>query len=190
MNDTTAPLHSVHFYESHESLIDRLCGIVCSGLLVGNSVLIVATQEHREQLIAALFKLEVDVRDYSGENQLAMFDAEELLSTFMVDDKPDSELFLASVGSILSDIGYGSNEDRGVVIFGEMVTVLWKEGNPSGALALECLWNDLLTERAFQLHCAYPRALFGKNDAGIFNICESHSHVVGAITHTPAGPIN
>ncbi len=191
MNNIAASVHSVQFYDSSESLIDRLCGIVSSGLLVGNSVLIVATEEHREQLIAALYKLDVNVCDYAGENRIAMFDADELLTSFMLEGEPDPDLFVASVGSILTEIRYTPDgEEDGLVIFGEMVAVLWKEGNHSGALALECLWNDLLSERKLHLHCAYPRALFGKNDAGIFNICQSHSHVVGAITHTPAGAVN
>src|SRR4051812_22024688 len=85
---STPSVHSVQFYDSHEALIDRLCGIASSGLLVGNSILIVATEQHREQLIAALYKLEVDVRDYAREGRFIMCDAEELLVEFMVDGCP------------------------------------------------------------------------------------------------------
>jgi hypothetical protein len=191
MNNIAASVHSVQFYDSHEALIDRLCGVVSSGLLVGNSVLIVATQQHREQLIAALFKLDVDVCDFSRENRLAMYDAEELLATFMLDDMPDPELFRSSLDEVLGEVKKAfPGQVEGLVIFGEMVAVLWDQGNHAGALALEYLWNELLNERAFHLHCAYPRALFSKNEAGIFNICESHSHVVGVITHTPLGQVN
>jgi len=70
------------------------------------------------------------------------------------------------------------------VIFGEMVAVLWDEGNRVGALALEHLWNDLLNNQAFHLHCAYPRTLFAGDEAGLFNICESHSQVVGVTAST------
>src|SRR5438128_2169854 len=69
--------------------------------------------------------------------------------------------------------------DRGLVVFGEMVSVLWNEGNRVGALALEHLWNEVLKQQAFQLHCAYPRTLFVGDEAGIFNICESHSQILG-----------
>ena len=189
MSNTGPSVHSVQFYDTHEALIDRLCGVVSSGLLVGNSVLIVATQQHREQLIGALSKLEVDVRDYAADNRFAMYDAEELLASFMSEDMPDPELFRSSIGDVLTE-NTKAGDVQGLVVFGEMVAVLWDEGNHAGALALEYLWNELLNARAFHLHCAYPRALFSSNEAGIFNICESHSHVVGVITHSPMGSVN
>lgn len=112
-----------------------------------------------------------------------MCDAEEMLSTFMVKGAPDRELFLIFVGKLLlNSKKVARSKDKGLVVFGEMVAVLWAAGNKRGALALERLWNDLLHERAFHLHCAYARALFGEDEAGIRNVCESHSHVLGAIS--------
>src|SRR3954447_20662011 len=118
-----------------------------------------------------------------------MCDAEELLAEFMVEGLPDPALFQTSVGKLLNESGSTAySQGASLVVFGEMVAVLWDEGNRVGALALEHLWNDLLNNQAFHLHCAYPRALFSQDEAGIFNICESHSHVVGVIT--PATTIN
>ncbi len=64
-------------------------------------------------------------------------------------------------------------------MFGEVVDVLWEHGDKSGALALEKLWNDLLNERAFHLHCAYPQWLVENDGDGIRDITEARSHVVG-----------
>jgi hypothetical protein len=47
-------VHSVHIYDEHAALINRLCGIVSSGLQAGGSVLIVATASHRDQLVKEL----------------------------------------------------------------------------------------------------------------------------------------
>jgi len=175
-----ASVHSVQFYDSHEALIDRLCGVVSSGLLVGDSVLIVATEQHREQLIAALRELKVDALYFAQENRFIMCDAEELLAEFMLEGLPDPKLFQSSVGKLLEESSPGSGEEnRGLVVFGEMVSLLWDEGNRVGALALEHLWNEALKEQAFHLHCAYPRTLFIGDEAGIFNICESHSQILG-----------
>jgi hypothetical protein len=110
-----------------------------------------------------------------------MCDAEELLSKFMVKGLPDPNLFVSSVSKRVRELKTARDEDQGVVVFGEMVSVLWDEGNKIGALALEGLWNDLLNETAFHLHCAYPRALFSQDEAGILNVCESHSHVLGVL---------
>jgi hypothetical protein len=63
-----------------------------------------------------------------------------------------------------------------------MVAVLWDEGNREGAIELENLWNDVLNDRAFHLHCAYPRSAFNSqsNDSGMESICHTHSHVLVA----------
>jgi len=176
-------VHSVQFYDTHQALIDRLCGVVSSALLVGNSVLVVATKDHRELLTKALQRLEVNVRNYAREGRFTMCDAEEMLLTFMVKDLPDPDLFRRSVGKLLKDVQRAARStERGLTVFGEMVAVLWDKGNKAGALALEGLWNDLLNDQAFHLHCAYPRSLFSQDEPGMLNVCESHTHVAGLMT--------
>ena len=183
MSGSVPAIHSVQFYDTDEGLVHRLCGVVSSGLRIGNSVLIVATKDHRNQLVKELQRLDVDVRSYAREDRFTICDAEETLSRFMVEGLPDADLFLASVGKLVLHAKKAArSKDKGLVIFGEMVAVLWEAGNKTGSLALEKLWNDLLNERAFHLHCAYPRALFSHDEAGILNVCENHSHVLGAIS--------
>ena len=176
-----APVHSVHFYDTNKALIDRLCAIVSSGLLTGSSVLIIATEEHREELTRALQSLEVDVAGYTREGRVSMYDAQKMLSKFMVAGLPDENRFLASVGKVLSEAKILSrSRQQNLVVFGEMVAVLWEQGDKRGALALERLWNDILNEEAFHLHCAYPRTLFSDDRCGMMDICQSHSVVFGA----------
>jgi MEDS: MEthanogen/methylotroph, DcmR Sensory domain len=174
-----ARVHSVHFYDSHDSLIQRLCGVVYSGLLIGNSVLMVCTEAHRLALIQSLERLQIDVRDYARNGRFTMCDAAEMLSMFMVNGLPDAGLFMASVGQLLVGAKNSSrSKDKGLTVFGEMVAVLWERGEKNGALALEKLWNLAMEDRAFHLHCAYPEALFGEDDADLRSICELHSHVL------------
>lgn len=179
---TSAPIHSVHFYDTHQALIDRLRGIVTSGLDSGNAVLIVATEDHRTQLVDTLEQNGMNVEAAIKDERFIMSDASDMLSMFMVGGFPDLALFLSSVGNLLVSAKKSAlSKDQGLVVFGEMVAVLWDQGNQDGALALERLWNVLLNERAFHMHCAYPRALFAQDETGMANICESHSHVVGSL---------
>ena len=99
----------------------------------------------------------------------------------MVKGLPDRELFFNTVGKIVDTAKQAAwNAQRGLTAFGEMVAVLWEKGNYSGALQLEALWNELLNERAFHLHCAYPKWLFPERGGELAAaICESHSHVIG-----------
>jgi hypothetical protein len=179
LSASAPPVHSVQFYDTHEALIERLCGVVSSGLLIGNSVVIIATESHRNRLTAALQRLEVDLRTYAREERFTICDAEGLLAKFMVNDLPNLKRFLSSVGELLVHSKKAARgKDRGFTVFGEMVSVLWEQGNKKGALALEGLWNELLNERAFHLHCAYPRAIFSQDDAGFSKVCDTHSHVL------------
>jgi hypothetical protein len=178
----TAPaVHSVHFYDEEQALISRLRGVVATGLEMGNSVLIVATEDHRRELVKALKKRGVDVTGYERKGLFVACDARETLATFMVDGRPDRARFLASVGALLAESKRASQDaGQGLTVFGEMVAVLWAEGNKTGALELEAFWNDLLNDRAFHLHCAYPRLGFSPSDGdGLAAICGTHSHVIG-----------
>ena len=100
---TVAPVHSVHFYDNHEALVDRLTGVAYSGLLIGDSVLMVCTEEHRLRLMQALERLEIDVREYARKGRFTICDATELLAMFMRDGLPEARRFAASVGQLLLD---------------------------------------------------------------------------------------
>ena len=180
MSSRAAAVHSVHIYEGDSALIGRLCGIVASGLQTGDAVLIVATDFHRDQLVKQLEKAGIDVRVAAREGRFTMIDAQETLSTFMRHGRPDRDLFTASVGQLLVDAKKNArSKHQGLTVFGEMVAVLWDEGKKQAAIELETLWNEALNERAFHLHCAYPRSGFiNTDDAELAAICHSHSHVV------------
>lgn len=175
-------IHSVHFYEHDEALIQRLRSIAVPAIDVGNSVIIVATEPHRQQLKTALAMSDVETQILEQQGRFIFADADELLATFMVDGFPDRERFFSVVGNLATRARQSAwNAQRGVTVFGEMVAVLWEQGNRIAALQLESLWNDLLYDREFHLHCAYPRNMFRTNAeaAMIRAICDVHSHVVG-----------
>ena len=171
-----ATVHSVHFYDHDIALIKRLSSIVGAAIGVGNSVLIVATPEHRRALGNPM-----------GLKKLGRWtcrDAQQALGKFMRADAPDPDLFRNSVGQWVRAARQAAwNQEKGLTVFGEMVALLWSQGNKEGALKLETLWNELLSNRSFHLHCAYPRSLFGRGDDahGFRLICNEHSHVIGEL---------
>jgi hypothetical protein len=178
MSASAPAVHSVHIYDEASDLIARLCGIVSSSLQIGDAVLVVATAEHREQLVKALHQSGVDVRVQARAGRYTMVDAEEMLATFMLDGMPDHQLFTTSVGLILARARKAAcSKAQGLMVFGEMVAVLWDQGRKEAALELEELWNHALLDQAFHLHCAYPRRGF-INQADEVAVCSVHSHVV------------
>jgi hypothetical protein len=184
---SSSTVHSVYFYDADSALIARLCGIVASGLRQGNAALIVATHQHREELLDALKKDGIDADTHIQEKRLTMCDADQTLARFMSGGRPNATLFQSSVGELLREARQAaSQKEQDLVVFGEMVALLWERGNKSGAMELERLWNNLLSQRAFHLHCAYPRSLFSGDALGMANVCDSHSHIFGALTARPA----
>ncbi len=71
---------------------------------------------------------------------------------------------------------------RRVRAFGEMVALLWTEGNQAAAIRLEELWNELAQTRTFCLYCAYCLDSFGDtaHTAPFTHICTQHSRVIPA----------
>ena len=171
-------IHSVHVYDHDNDLIARLSAIVSTGLRIGDSVLIVATPEHRDQLVKELGFAGIDVRAAVREGRYTMLDARETLAAIMRNDSPDRELFRESVGKALALARLQArSRNQGLTVFGEMVAALWDEGLKSAALELEALWNEALSDNTFHLHCAYPRASF-IDASELRSVCETHSHVL------------
>jgi anti-sigma regulatory factor (Ser/Thr protein kinase) len=168
--------HVVAFYEGERDLIGAVAAHLAPALGHGGAAVVVATAPRRRALDLALAQLGFPVEALTAAGRYRSFDARATLDTFMRDGSPDPELFTASVGPILED-GTGAN---GVRVFGEMVALLWDDGNVAGAVALESLWNDLAARQTFALFCAYPASVLdGSDDLGAAKaVCDRHSHVV------------
>lgn len=173
-------VHSVQIYSEDAALVGRLCGIVSSALHSRSAVLIIATATHRDQLVAQLEKAGVDVRANARDGLFKMYDAGEMLATFMRNDQPDRLLFLNSVGNVLEEAkSKARGSEHTLTIFGEMVDVLWEKGQKEAAIRLEHLWNEVLSNQAFHLHCAYCSKGFINGDAEMLpHIHQAHSYVV------------
>ena len=95
------------------------------------------------------------------DGQLMMLDTDEILSKFMGGSTPDWQLFRLHVGGLIARAGAGRARSKGaprrrVRAYGEMVDVLWRDGNADAAVRLEELWNELAEVHRFDLLCAYP----------------------------------
>ena len=175
--------HFVQFYENDNFLLDSLGGFIGKGLCAGDACIVVATEAHREGLEARLRAdgLEVDAAISSG--QFVSLDAEETLSSFMVDAEPDAVLFRKAIGEIISRASLGRSRVR---IFGEMVALLWAEHKYDAAIRLERLWNDLGKTHPFLLFCAYSINGFNgdAHAASLVEVCTAHSRVIPAESYT------
>jgi signal transduction histidine kinase len=126
------------------------------------------------------------------DGRLVMLDARQTLSSFMVEGMPDWELFQARAREALARCRQGGGSAAGpphVRAYGEMVDVLWRDGNRAAALRLEELWNRLGRIESFDLLCAYSMENFRQASDGLDmeGVCRTHSHVVGSEGFDPGG---
>jgi DNA-binding NarL/FixJ family response regulator len=175
--------HAVQFYTDDAVLLDELAALFRGSLGEGRSVAAIMTSSHRSDLERRLLAQGVDVREATQNGRLCMFDADQALSEFMQPAGPSRERFLSEFGNILHKLEDTSvAKGSGVVLFGEMVAVLWAQKKYDAAIRLEELWNELGLTSSFYLCCAYPANIF-RDGSTLFpyaEICAQHSHVVSA----------
>ncbi len=175
--------HLVELYESEHALADSVHAFLSPGLSTAGSAVIIATPEHRAMFRSALEHGWVPVERLLANGRLMLLDAAETLDAFMIDGLPDPDRFRATIGPVLDVLSAGG---RKVSAYGEMVALLWAEGNVAAAIALEDLWNDLAVHRDFDLLCAYPITTFEHQDCAdaFLRMCEQHTGVTPTETYS------
>jgi len=153
--------HLVQYYEKEGFLYDRVTDFMSDGLRGSDAAVLIATRAHRNGVESRLARRGVDLSHLTAGGRYHALDAQDTLSRFMVDGAPDPHRFAETVGPVIRTARTG---DRRVLAFGEMVALLWAEGNREAAIRLEQLWNDLARRETFALLCAYPISHF--DDAG------------------------
>jgi hypothetical protein len=177
----TESTHTVQFYEEDEALIERLAEYAGSALGGGHACVIVATVAHRHALELQLLRRGMHTDQMIDEGRFLLLDAADTLKLFMVDGRLHPGLFFTAIEEILSRASSSVWASRGrVAVFGEMVALLWTEGNADAAVQLEGLWNELGKKHSFSLLCAYPMRSFNREEdqAAFKRICGEHTHVV------------
>jgi hypothetical protein len=168
--------HAVRFYENDKSLAKIVAQFLSEGFAAGNPGLVVAVPAQRGAILKELVAASLDVVELQRSDDLVLLDAEETLSRFMTNGKPDAEAFEKSMCEVLKRVCRG-RPNCTVRIYGQMVDVLWKDGQQDAAIRLEMLWNLLANTQAFSLLCGYAMGHFYK-DANVQEICRHHTHVV------------
>jgi PAS domain S-box-containing protein len=175
--------HFAQFYESDDFLLDSLQDFISQGMNADDVCIVIATKVHTANLNERLQAHGTDVQAAMASGRYISLDAEVTLSSLLVDGAPDPGRFFEIVGNVISRASAGSNRVR---IFGEMVALLWKDGDSAGAIRLEQLWNNLSKQHSFSLFCAYPMSCFDGEDLGeqLLQVCGQHAHVIPTESYT------
>ncbi len=173
--------HVVQLYAEDSFLIDDLTQFISAALMGGSSAVVIATKGHEDGLAQKMKDQGLDLARIIASGRYVALDAAETLTRIMVGGLPDTERFSEVVGGVLARAASAAqDQNRRVVAFGEMVSLLWAEGKTEGAIHLEKLWNRLAQAYSFSLRCAYPMQGFCREEDAdwLERICAEHSSVI------------
>jgi len=179
--------HAVQFYGEDSFLVDELSRFIGGALGAGDAAVVIATKSHRDGIAQQLQSLGLDAARAVEQGRYLSLDAAETLAKFMRGNWPDATLFAEVIGSVMSQAAAAvRGATPRIAAFGEMVALLWAQGNAEAAVRLEQLWNDLAQSHPLSLRCAYPMSGFdreGHSDS-FLKICAEHSHVIPVESYT------
>jgi PAS domain S-box-containing protein len=168
--------HCVQFYESEAALVESIADFVGTGLSAGAAAIVIATQHHLEQLDERCSARGIDLAFASGEGRYVVRDARTSVESLLVEGSPDAGRFTATIEPL---VAAAARRGSRVVIFGEMVALLWSDGRHDAAVQLEEMWNELAQRYAFSLFCAYPIAQMQSGPwTAVHAVCAAHSNTI------------
>ena len=175
--------HVVQFYDDDAFLLDAVTQFIGVSLNAGGGGVVIATRAHLDEIEQRLRSRGLDVDAASEQGQYVALDAHKTRTQFLDDGWPHEVRFVDVVGAAIARAGQGRPR---VHAFGEMVALMWAEGNHAAAIRTEQLWNDLATRLPFSLLCAYPIGCFGNaaHTPSFLQVCAEHSTVIPVETYT------
>lgn len=173
----TGPGHGVQFYRDDAERIRVLTDFVTDGLKAGQPVVAVVGSPRLVPLRQVLTDRGFTVKNLEDNGQLILLEARLTLTALMNGHGVDPSRFRGIVGAVMERAG---GRRRVVRAYGEMVDLLWKDGQAPAALRLEQLWNALARDYHFALLCGYSAGNFiGAEPSGGFEaVCGQHRVVV------------
>jgi DNA-binding NarL/FixJ family response regulator len=170
--------HEVQFYSDDAVYVDSFTRFIADALRAGDVAIVIATESHRDRLVQRLKAQGLDMDAALQQGTYIPLDVSTTLSTFMLNDMPDSDRFFEVVGTLIRAAAKtGETEHRRIVACGECAPFLWQEGKEDAAIRLEQLWNQLVAIYKVDTLCAYPLSSFhGEEDERVFQrVCAEHS---------------
>jgi anti-sigma regulatory factor (Ser/Thr protein kinase) len=169
--------HIVHFYRDDKDCVESVFAHVADRVGV-SPVVVIATPAHVTALRGRIMDGGFDVERLESDGSMLMLDAAETLAALSVDGRPDAVAFDRVIGGLVRSL---PRSPGSVCAYGEMVALLWANGDVDGAITLEALWNGLLQQQPIDLLCGYPTAIIDDEQAeSVRDVALLHSHVVGA----------
>jgi DcmR-like sensory protein len=151
--------HAVQVYDDVAELAVSVGRYLDAGFRCGEPAVVISTADHLRRFTAELEARGWQVEELEAEQLLSCRDARQTLDAIMDGATPSADAFEQIVGGAIAELE-ARFPGKTIRAFGEMVDLLWREGNEAGAIALEELWNELAETRRFALLCGYHLDIF------------------------------
>ena len=173
--------HIVQLYQDDNFYGEAISHFAAEGIARGESIILVATKPNWANISRRLEAKGSDTNELFRRGQLTLLDADATLPKFMAGNMPDAEIFKPLAKETIAKARAGGKYSR-VRWWGEMVNVLYANGNLRGSNRLEELFDEVGREESVPVFCSF---LMDKFDPKIYeevfgNVCHTHSHVIPA----------
>ena len=173
--------HIVQLYQDDDFYGEAISHFAAEGLIRGESIILVATKVHWENISARLRSKGFDTDALFRDGQLTLLDADSTLPKFMVRNLPDGSIFKPLARQTIAK-ARADGKFRRVRWWGEMVNCLYVDGNAAGSNRLEQFFDEVAHEENIAIFCSF---LMDKYDPKIYeeafgHVCSTHSHVIPA----------
>jgi hypothetical protein len=171
----------VQLYQDDDFYAEAISHFAAEGIVRGESIILVATKPHWQSISQRLDDKGLDVARLFRRGQLTVLDADDTLPKFMVGKDPDGGIFKPLAKQAIAKARAGGAYPR-VRWWGEMVNVLYVDGNPRGSNRLEQLFDEVAQEESIAIFCSFLMDKFDPKiyDEAFGNVCRTHSHVIPA----------
>jgi hypothetical protein len=173
--------HIVQLYQDEDFYGEAISHFAAEGIVRGESIILVATKPHWEIISRRLKGKGLDSDELFRRGQLTLLDADDTLPKFMAGNDPDGSIFKPLAKQTIAKARAAGKYPR-VRWWGEMVNVLYVNGNSRGSNRLEEFFDEVAHEETIAIFCSF---LMDKFDPKIYheafgNVCRTHSHVIPA----------
>jgi DNA-binding NarL/FixJ family response regulator len=174
--------HEVEFYPDHAAFVAGFTRFVESSIKNGSAVIVIASEFHRSRVFQKLKADGVDAEAMIEDGRLFSFDAEETLSTFMVNDVPDPVRCAQTVDDVITGAAsHAKGKYPQVAICGECAPTLLAKGKTEAAIRVEHLWDVITEGYDADTLCGYVWSAIPCEERSLVvaRLCEEHSSVRG-----------
>jgi len=171
--------HIVQLYQDQQFLNRAVCRFAAGAIANGEGVILVPTAAHWDAFRPRLEVEGVNVQEAQDKGQLTIVDADELLPRFMKDKMPDAPVFLGLAGQVIAK-ARGEARYPKVRWWGEMVNLLWEQGNVAASMSLEDQFDHLAKHHEIAIFCSFVMDNFNSevHSRLLPRLGQNHSHLI------------